>query len=238
MFLDTDTEYGLSTLGGPGPLSQKFASPVSGASKAGQDYSELGPLGPDVPASFAGRSAVSLLEIAVSDTASLSATEDPTDGQEITTAPDVAAISVTESVQLFNNIAVTDAATLAVSDTVGIEQSGTPEVTPTDTASLSVTESVSLDVSLDVTDDADITATEDEPATVDVSTDTLTASDDASLTLSEFAVLDVFVGALEFNVEDTATLTVSETSAVAVVEGIARINFAMRAPSIRFRMGR
>jgi hypothetical protein len=226
MLLDA-ADYGLSP-GGIGPLASRLV-PISGASKAGQNYSELGPLVPDLPATFAGRTASTLVALTVSDTASISATEGPIDTQEIESA-DTARLSVSESTQLFNFLSAADTANLSLSETISLVITGVTAKTGSDTASLSLTESVAIAVTVDVTDTASLTLT--ESSSVAVSTEQVTVSDTASLTLDEAVSLNVFSGVNAISAVDGAALALVETANVLEVRRIKRIALSISRPYI------
>jgi hypothetical protein len=201
-----------------------------------QIWTELGLTGVPFPVrdSFDAVAPSDQLDLEVSDTASISGTEDPVDGQEIETS-DIAQITLSEVVQLFNNIDLTDSANLTLSETINLQTSGTPDVPVTETASLTLTEVATLDVELTVTDDAALTLT--ESPTVDVSGETFDVTDTTSLSLSETVLLDIFAGVVEINADDIASLGVTEVAALLQITPaeIARISMSMKAPRIVIR---
>lgn len=172
--------------------------------------------------------------LAVSDTASLSATEDPVDSNEIATT-DTARLGVTDAAALFNFLASTDTATLLAFETISLAQSGVTLKTASDTTSLSASEAVTLNVSIDVTDTASLSVT--DSSAVDVSVEEKSATDTASLTLSDEAVLlNIFTGVNEITVSDAANLRVSETASVIEVRRIKRIALSITRPYIELEI--
>lgn len=170
-----------------------------------------------------------LVDVVVSDTANLSATEEPFDRQEIATT-ETARISASETTQLFNFLAATDTAGLTVSETISLVITGVTVKSASDTASISTTESVAIAVTAAVTDTASISTT--DSATVAVSVDQKTVTDTASLTTDEAVLLNVFTGVVPIGVTDTAWLTTSETAAVLEVRRIRRITLQITTPHI------
>lgn len=178
---------------------------------------------------FSGKSELTTAPLDVSDTASLSATEDPIDTNEIVTT-DTARLSATESTQLFNFRSTTDTASLSVSETIGLVQSGVTLKTASDTATLSVTESVAVGVTIDVTDTASLTVS--ESVSVSTTAETVDVTDTATLTVDESLLLAIFAGVVELNAQDTALLTTSEIASAIEVRRIKRITLSIRFPRI------
>lgn len=229
----SDSDYGLGLSGTPGPLVSRLFG-ITGADKTGQDYSELGLHGrPDNPRSFAGRVASSTQSFVVSDTASISVTEDPVDRNEITTT-DTARIAVSDTSQMFNRIDVADTARLSVGETISLLITGVTLKTASDTASLSVSEAVTVNVSLDVTDTASISVS--DTSSVEVSVEQITVSDTASLSVDDQQQLEIFAGFVDKTVHDDALLTLTETAVKVEVNRIRRITFTAMRPKITFEV--
>lgn len=229
----SDSEHGLGLTGTPSPLVSRLFG-IVGADKSGQDYSELGLQGrPDNPRDFAGRTASSTQTFAVSDTASISVTEDPVDRNEIATT-DTARIAVSDTSQMFNRIDVTDTARLSVGETVSLLISGVTLKTASDTASISVSESVTVNVSIAVTDTASISV--GDVAAVAVSVEQFSVSDTASISVDDEQQLNIFAGVVEKIVSDDALLTLTDTSIKVEVNRIRRISFTALRPKITFEV--
>lgn len=179
------------------------------------------------------RSVVTTASFAVSDTASLSATEDPVDHNEIATG-DTARLSATDVSQLFQRIDVTDTASLTAGETIALLQSGVILKTVTDTASLSATEVTTVGVTVDVTDTASLTAT--DTSAVVVTSQTLSVSDTASLSADDVQLLEIFTGIVEKTVTDLALLTANDAAVVLEVGRIRKITFEARIPRITFEV--
>jgi hypothetical protein len=213
-----DSEYATS----PKPYTQTFTA-----------LSNNGTSGPYLT-DYSGKTELTDVSLEVSDTASLSATEEPVDSQQIEVA-DIARLSVTETVSHFHFIAVTDTATLSASELVALSITGVTPKPVTDTASISATEVTSLSVSLSVTDTASLSAT--DTSSVAVSTESVDVTDTASLSADDASLLTVFTGQLELNVVDSASLRTTETASIQTFEAlqpIRLIRFDITAPSIRF----
>jgi hypothetical protein len=233
MLLD-GADHGLA-ISGLGPLLFR-AVPIAGASKAGQNYSQLGILVPDGIADFSGRSISSGTSFDVTDTLFVQIIEDPVGSQEIETS-DIALVALTETTFLFNNIDLTDTLNVSLSETVDLQTSGVLDLTPSDTISVTLTESVVVDVEIAVTDTCSVTATEDA-GTVDVLGETFDVTDTCSVSLSESAVLNVFTGVVDITGSDVLSVSVSESSAVVrfTPSDISKIAISMKAPRIILRM--
>ncbi len=228
-------DYGIGPGSSPGVLVDRYEVPHTGASKAGQDYSELGVWdNPGVAGPFTGRTASSTATKDVSDTASLSATESPIDTNEIVTY-DSANLTATELAGLLDHYGVTDLASLTLNESIALNITGVLNIPITDTASLTLTESTALGITIDVTDGASLTLT--ESATVAVATEVLDVTDDAALAANDFATLDVFSGGAAFTVSDTVLLQDTESAGVVPIIDtvVENIKFQARVPSIRFR---
>src|SRR5688572_10504485 len=171
--------------------------------------------------------ASSTAEFSVSDTASLSATEEPVDRNEIATT-DTARLSATETSLLFNRIDVTDTATLTAGETISVVIIGVTLKTASDTASLSSSETATLGISLAVSDTASLSAT--DTSVLVVSAENIATSDTASLSTDEAVLLEIFAGVVEKTAADTATLTVSESAVVVEARRIRKIKFQSRMP--------
>lgn len=168
----------------------------------------------------------------VSDTASISATENPVDTQEISTF-DTARLSVTDTAQLFNFLQASDTASLQGSDTVNLTISGVTAKAATDTASLSLTEATSISVTIAVTDTASIQGV-DEAGTVTTPTEVVSVVDTASLSVDADVLLNVFVGVVEKQVSDSISIQAIEAATASEVNRIRRITFSSSAPRILF----
>jgi hypothetical protein len=167
--------------------------------------------------------------ITASDTASLTATEEPFDRNEIATT-DTARLSASDVSQLFNRIDSTDMATLTAGETIVLGISGVTLKTASDTASLSANDALILDVTLDVSDTASLTAT--DVSTLDVSAESFDVTDTANLSADDSVLLEIFAGIVEKSVADTAFLTVNDIAAVMEVRRIRHISLEIRAPRI------
>lgn len=174
------------------------------------------------------------LEITVSDTASISATESPVDSQEIAVS-DTARLSLTETSQLFNYLQSTDTASLGLSETVALTITGVTNIAPTDTASLTLTESVALSVTVGVTDTTSLQLTS-EAGTVATTVVEKSASDTASLSVSDASLLSIFSGVNAISVVDDIRLSVAETAQAVEVLRIKRIELELDAPSIELEI--
>lgn len=170
--------------------------------------------------------------IVVSDTARLSATEDPVDEQEISTA-DTARLSVSEVSQLFNFLQSSDTASLQGSETVNLTISGVTAKEATDTASLSLTEATSISVTVSVTDTASIEGT-DEAGTVAAQTEVVDVTDTAALSVDESVLLNVFVGVVDKSVSDQARISITESGLAVEVNRIKLIRFKHISPRMVF----
>jgi hypothetical protein len=210
-----DSEYQTS----PRPFTQQFTQ------------LGLGGLSTFRHADFSGKTEITTAPIVVSDTASLSATEDPFDRNEIATT-DTARLSASDVSQLFNRIDVSETASLAAGETISVVISGVTLKTASDTASLTATDASAVGVSIAVTDTATLTAS--ESATVAVSAENISVSDTASLSADDVQLLEIFAGIVEKVVSDSAIFTVSDSAAVAEVRRIRKITFEPRMPRITF----
>jgi hypothetical protein len=228
----TDADYGLSP-GGLGPLLSRIPGGITGASKAGQDYSELGVFGLDDIADFSGRAVASLVELEVTDTVYLSASEEPIGSNEIATT-DTARLSSTETSALFNNIAATDTARLSVSDTVSLLLSNVTLKTASDTASLSATDTASIDATVTATDTASLSSS--EVSAVAVTTEQKEATDTATLTVTEEQFLTIFSGVVEISATDDCLLSSTETARQVEVERVRRILMDITYPRIEIEI--
>lgn len=180
-------------------------------------------------------SASSLLELEVSDTASIAVTESPVDSQEIATG-DIARLALSsETTQLFNNVGLSDTASLSLSETISLVITGVTLKTASDTTSISVTDTSVVDVTLAVTDTASITLSA-EDATVDVSVEQVSVSDTASITLDDSASLNVFTGVLELTVSDGTAIRVTDTASVIEVQRIKKISLDILQPRIELEI--
>jgi hypothetical protein len=213
------SEYGIGPGTSPGVLVNRTPIPEVGASKAGQDYSELGVWNaPGYAGPFTGRSSVGLVEAEASDTAYLSAVESPVDSQELTTY-DVASLSSTEAATFLRTASITDTASLSASEAVSLNISGVLASDVTDTASVAASEVVALDVILDATDTASIQA-DPETGIVDESGADVAVTDLASISVADSASVDIFAGLIAASVSDTAWLLLDEVGAIAVVGSV------------------
>lgn len=221
----------LSPRGTPGPANFRSSSTPSPFTRA---FTQLRPGG------VSGRrygvfttEEVLIAELVASDTASLSATEEPFDRNEIATT-DTARLSATDSSQLFNSIGVTDSATLTAGETISVVISGVTLKTASDTASLSATETSAVGVSLAVSDTATLSAS--DSGVVVASAEAVSASDTATLSADEALLLEIFAGIVEKSVSDTAMFTVTDVAVRTEVNRIRRITFAARIPRITFEV--
>lgn len=222
----------LSARGTPGPATWRDTTSIPRPFIAQITQRRPGALPGRMYGSFA-RAAVTTVTLDVSDTASLSATEEPVDRNEIATT-DTARLSASETSLLFNRIDVTDTATLTAGETISVVISGVTLKTASDTASLSSSETSTVGVSVDVTDTATLTAT--DTSVLVVSVEAIAASDTASLSTDDAVLLEIFAGVVEKTASDTATLTVSETAIVVEARRIRKIKFQANAPRMTFEV--
>jgi hypothetical protein len=223
----------LSARGTPGPATWRDTTSTP------RPY--LGPITQRRPGGIPGRQygsfsreAVTTVTLDVSDTASLSATEEPFDRNEIATT-DTARLSASDVSLLFNRIDVTDTASLTAGETISVVISGVTLKTASDTASLSATEAAAaVGVSLAVTDTASLQAS-DTSALV-VSAENISVTDTASLSADDVQLLEIFAGIVEKSVSDTATFTVTDSAVVVEVGRIRKIKFEARVPRITFEV--
>lgn len=181
------------------------------------------------------KTAATSVDVDVTDTASITATESPVDSQEITTN-DVIRLGVTESTQLFNFISVTESFVPGLSETVSLIISGVTDRPVTDTASLTLSESVALGISIDVTDTASLQLT-GEAGTVVTSSELVTVTDTASLSVSEEQILNIFTGVVDISVNDTASLALAVESAAAIeARRIDRIGLQFATPGLSIQL--
>jgi hypothetical protein len=211
-----DTEYGTS----PRPYTVTFTQlGLDGSSVARHvDYS--------------GKATETDSFFTVSDTVSISVTEDPVDSQEVATS-DTARLSVADTALLFNNIAGTDTARISLSETINLTVAGVTDKPVSDTASLTLSaETAVLDVTLDVADTCSLTLS-GETATVDVSVEQIIVSDTCSLSVSEEALLNIFAGFNEVTTGDVVALRLAgEVSAVREIGLVTRIELEIEVPLI------
>lgn len=200
-----------------------------------QTFTQLGLDGSSVARHtvFTGKTEETLAPLAVTDSALLSATEDPVDAQTLATT-DIARLSVTESVAVFRTVAGTDTALLSVTETVSLLISGVTSKPVTDTASLAATEAIAISVSVGVTDTASLSAS--DSAAVVVSNETLTASDTASLAATESVLVEVFTGQAPISVNDSALLAVSDSAQLVQLRPVAKITFKLSKYRMRFEL--
>jgi hypothetical protein len=177
--------------------------------------------------------ASSTVALSVSDTASLSATEEPIDRNEVATT-DTARLSASDVSQLFQRIDVSDTATLSAGETIALLQSGVTLKTASDTASLSSSETSTLGVTVDVSDTASLTVT-DTSALV-VSAESIAVTDTANLSADDTQLLEIFAGIVEKVSADTALLTVTDSALVLEVRRIRKIRFQVRMPRMTLEM--
>lgn len=232
MLLDA-ADYGLCP-GGIGPLASRLV-PITGASKAGQDYSELGPLGLDLPATFT-RSSAATLNFDVSDTLLVQWNEDPVNEQFVTVA-DTVRVTLTDIAALHNRIDSVDTLSIGLSETVALVQSGVTLKTASDTASVTLTESVALSVTLDVSDTCSVTFS-GETATVATPVEAITVNDTLSVSVDDASLIEVFTGVLTLAVADDVRVSVVDTAVRQdIVEvTVSRITFRLRQSRIRFTL--
>lgn len=252
MFIDA-ADYGLSGNGGLGPLvsrvvqislavSDTLATALSesavviiSASKAGQNYSELGLLIPDGVANFTGRSATALLSLSVSDTLNVAWTEDPVSEQFLTVTDNVR-ISLGEIQTLSNRIDAVDQLRVSISEAMQLLQVAATLKTANDTVSVSLAESVTLYIELAVSDT--LATALGESAVVATPLEVKTASDTLSVSLTEESLLGVFTGFLTLSVSDSLLLNVTDSAVRQdiIVVNLERISFQLRKARIRFEL--
>lgn len=221
----------LSPRGTPGPALFGSSSTPSPFTRA---FTQLRPGG--VPGRRYGdftAEEVLVAAFAVSDTASLSATEEPVDRNEIATT-DTARLSANDVSLLFNRIDSTDTALLSAGETISVVISGVTLKTASDTASLSATESSAVGVSVAVSDTASLQAT--DTSVLVVSAENISVTDTASLSADDVQLLEIFAGIVEKSVSDTATFTVTDSAVVAQVRRIRKIKFQASMPRMTFEV--
>lgn len=220
----------LTPRGTPGLVSWRATSSTTFPRPYTVTFTQLRPGG--VPGrrygSFA-KTVATTATLVVSDTASLSATEEPIDQNEIATT-DTARLSASDVSQLFNRIDASDTASMTAGETIALAISGVTLKTASDTASLSATDTSALGVTVDVSDTASLTAT--DTSSVAVSAESKSVTDTASLAADDEQLLEIFAGIVERSASDNALLTVSERASIVEVRRIKKITLQIRAPRI------
>lgn len=210
--LVADTDYGISVSGGIGPLANRTELPHVGADKSGQDYSELiVTSGPGYTGADGVRTETAIVYVTVSDTASVSATEDPIDSQDIASS-DIGYLAVTEVAVLGAVIYATDTASLTLGEAVNLGITNNTAKSGTDTASLTLTEVASAHVSIEASDTASLSVSESTSA--DITRQDIQPTDTASLSVDDSATVSVITGDIPLTAVDSARLTVTETATV------------------------
>jgi len=223
----------LTPRGTPGRISWRDTAPGSVTRPYTVTFTQFRPGG--IPGRRYGsftKTVATTAAITVSDTASLSATEEPIDRNEIATT-DTARLSASDVSQLFNRIDATDTATLSAGETIALQISGVTLKTASDTASLSASETSTVGVSVDVSDTATLTAT--DTSSVAISAESKDVTDTASLSADDTVLLEIFAGIVERSASDTALLTVSDLAFVAEVRRIKYMKFQMRKPRMTIK---
>ncbi len=222
----------LTPRGTPGKVSWRDLSSVTRAYSV--PFTQYRPGG--IPGRRYGaftKAASSTAALNVSDTASLSATEEPVDRNEIATT-DTARLSASDVSLLFNRIDAIDTARLTAGETISVVISGVTLKTASDTASLSSSETSTVGVSVAVTDTASLSAT-DTSALV-VLGETFAVTDTANLSADDVQLLEIFAGIVEKSVSDNAFLRVSDSAVVVEVRRIRKIKFEASFPRITFEV--
>jgi hypothetical protein len=180
---------------------------------------------------------VTLAELSVTDTLSVTLTEDPVDFNELIAGDDLR-VSVTDLATLRNNLAVTDTLAVGAVETIALLQAGVLTLAVTDTLTVSLSDGVGdLRVELPVSDTLSVSLTETDPATLDTPLELKTVTDDLSVTLTnETANLQIFVGVVPITVFDELRVTVEEEAIGTIVDPVRYIRFTARVPNIRFRV--
>ncbi len=207
-----DSEYQTT----PRPYTQTFTQPGLDGSSVARHVTYT-------------KTEASVATLDVSDTASLSATEEPIDQNELATT-DTARLSATDVSQLFNRIDVSDTAALAANETISLVISGVTLKSVSDTASLSSSETSALGITIDVSDTASLSAT--DSSSVAVSAENLSVTDAANLSADDAQLLEIFAGIVEKIAFDSALLTVVDIALVREVRRIRRISLELRGPRI------
>ncbi len=222
---------GLSARGTPGPVTW-FVAPVDSRDYVGNftDRS-TGGLAGRIYGDFT-RATAPLASLSVSDTASLSATEEPIDRNEIATT-DTARLSASDVSQLFNRIDATDTATLSAGETIALQISGVTLKVASDTATLSASETSTVGVTVGVSDTATLTAT--DTSSVAISAESKNVTDTANLSADDSVLLEIFAGIVERSASDTALLRANDFAVVAEVRRIRHIKFQMRKPRMTIK---
>lgn len=223
------------TLGGtPGHVAYTDTAAAEVPRPGSLDFTRLSPNGSPFKKRTDFSSKTELLDIAVEtdDIAYISATESPNDSQEIVTYDSVS-VSVSESLAIARQIAVTDTARLSLSEVISLSVTGVGTYAVTDTASLSVTDASAIAVTLDVTDTASVSVT--ESSTVAQTSESKSVTDTASLTASDSATVNIFTGVLDLHVSDIWTVAMSEVAYREDARYVSRIMFRQSMPRILFR---
>jgi hypothetical protein len=221
----------LALYGAPG--QPQLPDPTTFPRPGGLEFTHLGLGG--TPGSTYGtftKTAVTYLELDVTDSASLSASESPIDSQQIVSY-DIARIALAETAALLNRYSLTDTAAISLSEVVALSIAGVLDKPVTDTASLSLTESTALSVTVAVTDTASVSVTDDGEVAATV--EGIAPTDTASLSVTETSLLEVFVGQLSLTVSDTARLTLTESAAAVPIARVTGISIQSVLPEIRIR---
>lgn len=187
--------------------------------------------------SFTGKTEESTIYVTVSDTASATATEDPIDTQDITSA-DLVYATLTESASLANYVAASETAFVTLGEAVTLSITSNTAKAGTDTASATITETASVAVAIDVTDTASVTATEGTP-TIDTPANLVSVTDTASVTITDSPQIDIYTGFIPATGEDIASVTLAEVASVAISDApgqVAGIRLDVRSPTLWLRV--
>lgn len=122
--------------------------------------------------------------VGVSDTASLTVSEDPTSDFFLQTL-DTASLSVSDVSAPAIQINVSDFPLVAVGESAGLTISGVVSVAVTDTASLTVSDASALAVDINVTDTTSLSVS--DASTVDIGQIAVAVTDTISIGIADFA---------------------------------------------------
>ncbi|MCC7126458.1 MAG: hypothetical protein IT178_16530 [Acidobacteria bacterium] len=121
-------------------------------------------------------------------------------------------------------VGVTDAASVSVSDSGGVEIAGITEKAGTETASISLTESAAVLVAVGVTDTVTLAVT--DVSDVDAVLVDKAVTDTASISIADFASVNI-VGTVSKTGADAASITVTDTATVQQAPRILSVDISL-----------
>ena len=178
---------------------------------------------------------ITFVELTATDSWPVTLSEDPVDENQIIGGDDWR-LSLTDISNLRNNLAVTDALGVGISETISLLQAGVLTLSVTDTLSVSMTQGAGdVRVTLAVTDALNLTLTE-SPGTVAFPLQLVAVTDALNVTLSgEQANLSIFAGVVPISATDLWNVTLeAEVAGVTVQQPIGRITFRILTNSMKF----